>query len=91
MVRQVTPEQLREFHARTFRPDATTLAVVGDFQTSDMLAELERIFGSWAHPATPLAVKEVPDPARQDADRKVRKTMDKNCIKARVREYNFFE
>jgi predicted Zn-dependent peptidase len=65
----VTAEQLRAFHAATYRPDNATLVVVGDVTPAAVLPLLERAFGAWravesvarrALPAAPqLAAREV--------------------------------
>jgi predicted Zn-dependent peptidase len=40
-------EDLVAFHARYYRPDATILAVWGDFKTADMKAKLAAALGGW--------------------------------------------
>jgi zinc protease len=42
------------FHARFFRPDNATLILGGDISPDDAFALIERQFGSWQAPATPL-------------------------------------
>jgi predicted Zn-dependent peptidase len=42
-----TPADLRDFHARYYRPDNATLVVVGDVTPDAVLVELERAFGAW--------------------------------------------
>ncbi len=42
-----TPEDLRDFHTRYYRPDNAALVVVGDVTPSAVLVELERAFGAW--------------------------------------------
>lgn len=47
----ITPERLREFHARVYHPGNVIVAVTGDFEVSDMLQRLEKLLGSesgWA-------------------------------------------
>jgi len=51
-------EQLREFYRRHYRPGNALLVMVGDFPPQEMLARIEKIFGSW--PSGP--VEEAPDP-----------------------------
>ncbi|HXC32354.1 MAG TPA: pitrilysin family protein [Verrucomicrobiae bacterium] len=51
-------EQLREFYRQHYRPGNALLVMVGDFSPQDMLAQIEKIFGSW--PSGP--VEEAPDP-----------------------------
>jgi zinc protease len=43
----VTRDDLVSYHARTFRPDATTIAVFGDFKTEDMKKRLAQLFADW--------------------------------------------
>jgi predicted Zn-dependent peptidase len=43
----VTAEQLRAFHAASYRPDNATLLVVGDVTPAAVLPLLEGAFGSW--------------------------------------------
>jgi zinc protease len=61
---QTTPADLRAFHAARYRPDTTTLVVVGDVDRKKALAVLEEVFGSWsaagAAPAPPTLAGPVP-------------------------------
>jgi zinc protease len=50
-VRRVTPEDLRQFHARTYFPANAILAVVGDIQADEAFREAEKFFGAWSNPA----------------------------------------
>ena len=50
----LTQADLLAFHAKYYRPDATILAVWGDFQAPEMKARLAKVLGSW-QPATPSA------------------------------------
>jgi zinc protease len=40
-------EQLVEFYRANYRPKNALLAIVGDFSAPKLLAEIERIFGTW--------------------------------------------
>lgn len=44
---KLTRTDLVAFHARTFRPDMTTIAVFGDLKTDDMKRRLAQLFGDW--------------------------------------------
>lgn len=53
-LKRLTLAQLREFHARYFRPDVTTLVIVGDVRADDAIARVARAFAHWrAHGAPP--------------------------------------
>ena len=43
----VTRDDLVSYHATTFRPDATIIAVFGDFKTEDMKRRMAQLFGDW--------------------------------------------
>jgi len=47
-VRRITPEDLRVFHARYYRPSQAILAVVGDIATNTAFEQAEKYFGPWA-------------------------------------------
>ena len=51
-------DQLVEFHKRCYRPGNALLVLVGDFSPQDMLAQIEKAFGSRATGA----VEEAPNP-----------------------------
>jgi predicted Zn-dependent peptidase len=50
-VRAVTAEQLRDLRACQLRPDATTVAVVGDVDPEQICDVVEVLLGGWALPA----------------------------------------
>ncbi|HBK56170.1 MAG TPA: peptidase M16 [Xanthomonadales bacterium] len=52
-------EDLTTFQRDWLRPDNVTILVVGDTSLSDILPRLERRFGRWAAPATPLPGKNI--------------------------------
>jgi len=47
-VERLTREDLVAFHKAYYRPDATILAVWGDFNTAEMKAKLARLLGGWS-------------------------------------------
>jgi zinc protease len=49
-------ERIVAFHARYFRPDNATLIVGGDCSPDEAFALIERQFGDWQAPASPLPV-----------------------------------
>ena len=46
-VRALTLDDVKRFHAATFRPDLTTIAVIGDVTPDEARATIARWFGSW--------------------------------------------
>ncbi len=60
-VSELTPDLLRAFHTRWFRPNNATLVVVGDTTLDELLPQLEALLGSWTPgevPAKPVGVVE---------------------------------
>ncbi len=43
----IARKDLVAYHAKTFRPDVTTIAVSGDFKTDEMKRKLAQLFGDW--------------------------------------------
>jgi zinc protease len=52
-IARFTREDLRAFHAATYRPETTTLIAAGDIVPGEMLKLLELNFGGWRPPAGP--------------------------------------
>lgn len=75
-VRSLRPEDLRGFHARHYRPERTTLVVVGDFRTEVWVRELEAVFGSWGR-GSETRRKSLPRAERQVGVRLRRIPMEK--------------
>jgi zinc protease len=46
-VKALTLEEVRAYHARAFRPDLTTLVVIGDVTPARARALVEKAFGGW--------------------------------------------
>ena len=46
-VKALTSDQLRQFHSKYYVPGNALLGVVGDFDSKQMMALLEKHFGSW--------------------------------------------
>jgi zinc protease len=83
-LRQATPatvdaltlNDVKEYYSRTFRPDLTTIVVVGAITPEEAKASIEKWFGSWTTPKTKVDVDlppvpsnhasstDIPDPAR---------------------------
>lgn len=63
VIQAITPEALRRFHDRWFRPNNATLVVAGDLTMDELRGLAEHTFSAWAAaPVPPLAVPPVPDP-----------------------------
>jgi zinc protease len=53
-------DDLEEFYRWNYVPPNALLIVVGDFSSSQMLGQVEKIFGSWNAPAPPPALAPAP-------------------------------
>ncbi len=47
VVKNVTAADLTRFHDEVFRPDLLTVAVAGDVHFDDVVAQVERVLGTW--------------------------------------------
>ncbi len=71
-VKRLTRAQMREFHTRYFRPDLTTLVVVGDVRADVAIEKIARAFGKWrAAGAPPLSAITSAPPLKQISRRVV--------------------
>jgi zinc protease len=63
-VDRLTRDELVAFHAATYRPDATIVTAVGDFNADAMKAKLEQAFAGWkaTGPAPVIRQAEFPAP-----------------------------
>lgn len=59
---RITPERMREMHAKIFHPGNMIVAVSGDFEPSDMLARLEKAVGKESGWAAGPPVADPPKP-----------------------------
>ncbi len=62
-IQSLTSADLRQFHQDWIRPDAARITVVGDTTLAEITAELNKVFGDWKAPATPLPQKNIADVA----------------------------
>jgi predicted Zn-dependent peptidase len=46
-IRSLTPELLRTFHSTHYKPNNAIFAIVGDVNPKEVVARLEKTFGSW--------------------------------------------
>jgi predicted Zn-dependent peptidase len=60
-VNAITRQDVIDFHHRFFRVDNMILAVSGDFDRSDMIRDLNAVFGK-KQATAPLGLKEIPQP-----------------------------
>jgi len=65
MIKNIKRDDLVEAHKRFFRPNASWIAVSGDFQSADMLATLKKAFGSWAKSEVSWPAVEAPVPPKE--------------------------
>jgi zinc protease len=66
-VRALTPEQVGDYYRKTFRPDLTTIVVIGKVTPQQARSVVEKYFGSWkaTGPKPPTDLPQVP-PNRPD-------------------------
>ena len=63
--KSLTRDDLLHFYQAYYRPDTTTLVIVGDVNTQQTVDQIKADFGEWANPATPTPIVTIPDvPAR---------------------------
>jgi predicted Zn-dependent peptidase len=46
-IQRFTPEMLAKFHATYYKPNNAIFAIVGDVKPAEVMAQLEKAFGSW--------------------------------------------
>jgi zinc protease len=61
-VKALTPKDCADFHAKLFTPNNTVLAIVGDFDSKEVIAEVEKLTKDWkkgeaGRPKTPEVTK----------------------------------
>jgi zinc protease len=72
-VERLTPEHLREYHARHMNPAQMTLCVVGDVKVDHVLARAHEAFGK--SPGKPAPQPEVPSEEAADRPRMAKKVL----------------
>jgi predicted Zn-dependent peptidase len=67
-VASITPDHVREFHGRFYRPDGAVLILAGDFLGQDPLPAVEHAFGVWSGTADGISH---PSPVPTAATRRI--------------------
>lgn len=57
-VGKFTQAQLRDWHQRWFRPDNCVVSIVGEFDSAEMLKQVQAKFSDWKRPSQPLKFPE---------------------------------
>jgi zinc protease len=70
----ITRDDLQAFHDRYYRPDLTSLVIVGDVDPRAAIARVEDAFGDWATSGPPPSL-DLPPPPPATAARRIVKTM----------------
>lgn len=73
-LKRLTPKSLRDFHERYFRPDVTTIVIVGDIRPKQAVEKIERAFGKWK------AKGEVPEHSIPNAPKLIKSTKKKSAL-----------
>lgn len=55
-IESITMEKVNEFYKQNYRPESSAIAVVGDFNTSDMKKLIENYFGKWKNESLKMIV-----------------------------------
>jgi predicted Zn-dependent peptidase len=68
-IKSLTAADMESFHHDFMRPDNVRILVAGDTTLAAIVPELDRVFGDWSAPATPLPKKNIGTVAAQKAPR----------------------
>ncbi len=74
-IETLTRDDLVQFHTDWIRPDNATIFMVGDITLAEATAALERTFGDWQAPASPVPAKNIAEVALPETGRVI--IMDK--------------
>jgi zinc protease len=66
-VASITLDDVKDYYAKTFRPDLTTIVVIGDVTPGQAVAEVGKYFGDWQSYASPPLVDLPPVPPNAPA------------------------
>jgi zinc protease len=59
-VSQLSRTDLEQFHQTYFRPDNVVISLAGRVTPEEAIAQVERVFGDWQLPETPLPTQQLP-------------------------------
>jgi len=60
-IKSLSRDDLVSFYQTYYRPDTTTLVIVGDVNTQAALQQVKAAFGAWQNPASPTPQVVIPD------------------------------
>jgi predicted Zn-dependent peptidase len=83
-LKSFTPEDLRSFYSSLFKPENSTLIVVGDIVPDKVLPLLEKHFGDWKASGAPGARPQLPE-VKQPATRTVYVVDKPNAPQSQIR------
>ena len=66
VLKSFTPQRLRDFYTRWYRPDRMAVVAVGDIDVAKMKALIEQEFGSIPKPPAPVPAREYKVPLQQE-------------------------
>jgi len=55
-IESISYEKVKEFYNTNYRPESSAIAIVGDFNSSDMKKNIERYFGGWKNESQKMIV-----------------------------------
>lgn len=64
-VSQLSRADLQQFHQTYFRPDQMVISIAGRVSPTDAVTLVEKVFGDWQTPPTPLPTLTLPTPTPQ--------------------------
>jgi zinc protease len=66
-VRSLTDQNVRDYYARTFRPDLTTIVIIGDVTPEQARTVVDKYFGDWRSSGSPPPTDLPPVPVNSPA------------------------
>jgi len=78
-VAAIVREDLEEFHRTYFRPDNMVVSIVGKISTQAAITAIDKVFGDWQVPPTPLPPVDLPEvisqPCQQITEKETQQTI----------------